>query len=680
MSVISDSRLSRVFSQRTAALAKSVGATYGDACTAEAAASMLSQALMNGHVCIELIALAQKFGQPLETIRTSLIESGVAICINDNDPSPCLPLVIDSDNRLYFGRYYEFERGLANALSTRARSVFYTTSSNDSQRWRNILSRYFGETSDSNLDWQRVAAAIACSGRLTIINGGPGTGKTTTILGILACLLYDRPSLRIALAAPTGKAAQHMLKALAAHKERLDKNIAARLPIESYTLHRLLGSAPDRSFRYHHRNPLPYDVIVIDEASMIDIALSSRLVDAVAPGARLILLGDKDQLAAVDAGAVFAELNAYPCYMGERSKRIAQMVGCTADTLRNTFSEYVRRSLRASVDRQKKWNLPSDLLNPPISKTIPSKERDVFSDNNLSDGVGARKLVQNGTARSKVYKQSPALSNCVVWLQTNYRFNINSPIGRLSSAIREGLSKDALDILNTEDARSDIYFIEDRGPILSCTAREYIMQRFSRYIDLLAGILQKREPEAGELFDALNTFRVLCAVRAGPYGVNALNDWITMQLLRLARLPISSVTRWFTGRPIIVTRNNYALGLFNGDIGVALPSSNGTLQVVFERGDGRHRSISPGMLSSYDTAFALTVHKSQGSEFERAALVLPPTFSQTVSRELIYTAVTRARAQITIIGTRPVIEQAINTPTHRDTGLSARLRYVAAIR
>ncbi|WP_338927469.1 AAA family ATPase (plasmid) [Mycetohabitans endofungorum] len=685
---MTDIMLAQGFSRRIGALAQRLGAAAGDARVAAAAAAMVSAATANGHVCIELAALARQLGQPPDTVRASLLASGVATCINDDEPAPRLPLVIDTDDRLYLARYYEFERGLANALSARAQVEFDDVSSDDAQRWRNVLSRYFGEASGSGLDWQRVAAAVALSGQLTIVSGGPGTGKTTTVVGVLACLLDAKPDLRIALAAPTGKAAQRMLEALASRTDRLAHNIAARLPTASYTLHRLLGSTPDRGFRHHRRNPLPYDVIVVDEASMIDVTLASRLVDAVAPRARLILLGDKDQLAAVDAGAVFAELSAHLCYVGQRAERIAQALGCTANTLRNALAGYVRGGL---PQREHTDLLPDEVgyralfdtlgaSAPPDTPTPPSApaQRDLFADDNPADGAGTIEPAPNDTARAADGAQPAALANCVVWLQTNYRFGLDSPIGQLSSAIRDGSPMDALGVLETADDRAPAYFINDSGPALGHAAREYIARGFARYADLLAGMLQRREPQAGALFDALNAFRVLCAVRAGPHGVDALNEWISAELRRVARLPLAPAARWFAGRPVIVTRNDYALGLFNGDIGIALPAGDGALRVVFEQGAGQRRSVSPAMLPSHDTAFALTVHKSQGSEFERAALVLPPTFSRALSRELIYTAVTRARAQIAIIGTHAVLAQAIGTPTRRDTGLSARLRYAAA--
>ncbi|CBW76795.1 Exodeoxyribonuclease V alpha chain (EC 3.1.11.5) (plasmid) [Mycetohabitans rhizoxinica HKI 454] len=681
--MMTDIMLAQGFSRRIGALAQSLGAAAGDARVAAAAAAMVSAATANGHVCIELAALARQLGQPSDTVRASLLASGVATRIDDDEPAPRLPLVIDLDDRLYLARYYEFERGLANALSARARAEFDDASFDDAQRWRNVLTRYFGEASGSDLDWQRVAAAVALSGQLTIVSGGPGTGKTTTVVGVLACLLDAKPDLRIALAAPTGKAAQRMLEALASRADRLAHDIAAKLPTASYTLHRLLGSTSDRGFRHHRRNSLPYDVIVVDEASMIDVALASRLVDAVAPRARLILLGDKDQLAAVDAGAVFAELSAHPCYVGQRAERIAQALGCTVDTLRNALAAHVRGGLpqlqpatlgQAATPTRLTASAPPAAPAPPSA----SAQRDLFADDNPAVGADIVEPAPNDTARAADGAQPAALANCVVWLQTNYRFGLDSPIGQLSSAIRDGSPADALGVLDAADDRAPAHFIDDGGPAIGHAARDYIARGFARYANLLAGMLQRCESQAAALFDALNAFRVLCAVRAGPHGVDALNEWISAELRRVARLPLAPAARWFAGRPVIVTRNDYALGLFNGDIGIALPAGDGTLRVVFEQGAGQRRSVSPAMLPSHETAFALTVHKSQGSEFERAALVLPPTFSRALSRELIYTAVTRARAQITIIGTRAVLAQAIGTPTRRDTGLSARLRYAEA--
>ncbi|UDG82618.1 AAA family ATPase [Candidatus Vallotia cooleyia] len=658
---MTDIFLSKGFSRRIKMLAESLGSADDDAQIASAAAEMVSLATANGHVYVKLMALAQHLGHSADRVRASLLASGVVMCINDNELAPSLPLVIDSNNRLYLARYYEFERGLANALAALAQTQFDHVESDDSKRWYNILSRYFGEAGCHNLDWQRVAAAVALSGQLTIVSGGPGTGKTTTVIGILSCLIETNQDLRIALAAPTGKAAQHMLEALSSRKSQLACNIAAKMPTESYTLHRLLGSAPDRGFRYHHRNPLPYDVIVVDEASMIDIALASWLVDAISPSARLILLGDKDQLAAVEAGSVFAELSAYPCYIGHRGKSIAQALGCTAHALRNAFSAHANGvEYRTTCDTH---NISPD------RKKISC----VFDDGNSE--ISTVELVQNNKAYVANSVQTTTLANCVVWLKTNYRFSLDSPIGALSSAIRDGLSTDALSILDIKNDRAPTYFIEDSGRVLGHAAREYIASGFSCYTNLLAEVLRNRELPVDLLFDALNKFRVLCAVRAGPYGTNFFNDWISAKLRRVIRFPINATTQWFSGRSIIVTRNNYELGLFNGDIGIAIPALDGVLRVVFKRGDGQLQSVFPAMLPPHDTAFALTVHKSQGSEFERAVLVLPATFSRALSRELIYTAVTRARSQITIIGTRAVLEQAIRTPTDRDTGLSLRLRY-----
>lgn len=691
---MTDVALAQTFSRRIGALASRLGAGADDVRIATAAAAMVSAATANGHVCIGLAALARHVARPIDAVRAALLASRVAAQADDDEPVPHVPLVIDCGDRLYLARYYAFERNLANALSERAQTPDENELVDDPCSLRDIVGRYFGDAPHNGIDWQRVAAAVALTGRLTIISGGPGTGKTTTVAGVLACLLDAQPALRIALAAPTGKAAQRMQEALAARASHLPLNIAARLPTTAYTLHRLLGSTLDAGVRHHRRNPLPYDVIVVDEASMIDVALASRLVDAVAPRARLILLGDKDQLAAVEAGAVFAELGAHPCYAGERAQRIAQALGCGADTLRDALNEAGHIAQPGEAFAAAPGSGRADALRTtqaamPVQQTLAPIQPDLFAMLDLS--TDAHRLtgpdaaagdpfiagIDDGVPRS-ADDSPPALANCVVWLQENYRFGLGSPVGRLSTAIRDGLASDALSVLDACDGDAPVRFIDDAGPVLCGQSRDYIARGFAGYAKLLADTLRQREPDVGPLFDALNAFRVLCAVRAGAHGVDALNEWISVEVRRLARLPRLPGTRWFAGRPIIVTRNDYALGLFNGDIGIALPGSDGSLRVVFEHGAGSCRAVSPAMLPSHDTAFALTVHKSQGSEFEEVALVLPATFCRALSRELVYTAVTRARKRVAILGTRAVFTQAICTPACRDTGLSERLRHAAA--
>jgi exodeoxyribonuclease V alpha subunit len=300
------------FSRRISGLSKRLQGSADNVRWAQRAAFAVSRATTQGHVCIALDALAQRYGATSSTVHAALLASGV-VCDGHEAAADLLPLVIDSSRRIYLARYFDYERRLARALVQRAEVSADTP---DPAGLKARVGRYFAvsEDDDDNIDWQRVAALIALSGCLTIVSGGPGTGKTTTVVGVLACLLDENPTLRIALAAPTGKAAQRMQEALVERASVLPPELAERLPRTSYTLQRLLGTQANGRFRHHRDNPLPFDVIVIDEASMIDVALAAHLLEAVAPGARLVMLGDKDQLAAVEAGAVFAELSARPVF------------------------------------------------------------------------------------------------------------------------------------------------------------------------------------------------------------------------------------------------------------------------------------------------------------------------------------------------------------------------------
>jgi exodeoxyribonuclease V alpha subunit len=524
---------------------------------------------------------------------------------------------------------------------------------------------------------------MALSGRLTIVSGGPGTGKTTTVVGVLACLLDARADLRIALAAPTGKAAQRMQEALLARAGDLPPELAAGLPQTSYTLHRLLGSGPAGRFRHHRDNPLPYDVVVIDEASMIDVAMGAHLLDAIAPQTRLVMLGDKDQLAAVEAGAVFAELSARPAFTPGAVQRIAAALGIEEARLAQALPAASRDVDETPDDFFASFDAPPDELfahaaQPDVFDRQPVGDLFEFDS---AETVEAMRASQRSSSRSFATAptsvgQSP-LADCVVWLERNYRFGLESPIGRLSLAIRSGSANAALDVLQIDPAEAcSAALHEDTHATLAERTVARLAAGFAPYADALASALAADTPDPLPLFDALNRFRILCATRSGPRGVDQVNAAMAAQVRRAAGVTLAVGAQWFAGRPVMVTRNDYALGLFNGDIGIALPGAGGALRVYFRTGDGGLRAVSPAALPPHDTAFALTVHKSQGSEFEHAVLMLPSVFSRVLSRELVYTAITRARERVEVVGSRAVLAQAIATPTQRDSGLAARIAEV----
>lgn len=719
--------LAEGFARRIGALAGRLGASPDAQRWARRAAFAVSRATSAGHVCVSLDHLAQRYSETPGAAAAALWGSGV-VSDSAQDAAALRPLVVDAAGRLYLARYYEDERRLARALLAHATAA--PTDAGDARgavdhadtALAARLTRFFGPADTREVDWQRACAALSLSSRLTVVSGGPGTGKTTTVVGMLACLIDANPLLTIALAAPTGKAAQRMQEALLARASSLPAEIAARLPRASQTLHRLLGLGQGARARYGRDNPLPYDLIVVDEASMIDLTLAAQLFDALAPQTRLVLLGDKDQLAAVEAGAVFAELSARPSFSAAGIARIAQSTGVDETRVRAALprgDEAVSKGRRSSAfDADPVMSEDGldvfdalDSLDDPWAWT-GLDEPDVAS---VGDGLPSVRDGQPSSAfepttapshasdRSISAERSPGLSpdnaplvDCVVWLERNYRFGLDSAIGRLSMAIRRGDVDVALDALGAgtelgerDAVQSDLFGVaspasaegdaaavldEDGGAALSATTLERLARGFEPYVRALQAALAEPEPDCSPLFDALNAFRILCATRLGARGVQALNAHMAEHVRRAARVPLAVGTNWFAGRAVMVARNDYALGLFNGDIGIALPTRGGALRVYFRTADGGSRAIAPAALPPHDTAFALTVHKSQGSEFDHAALVLPATTNRVLTRELVYTAVTRARKTVRVIGAREVLADAIAAPTRRDSGLFARMQ------
>ena len=554
------------------------------------AARLVSEAVVDGHVCIDLRHYAGRCTEtdtrlPELSAWTETLERSPVV----GRPGEFTPLILD-DCRLYLARYWLYEKDLAEDLLARAGEVDEV----DRERLRADLDRLFAHNAEQP-DWQRSAAATAVLRRLCVISGGPGTGKTSTVVRILAGLQSQAEGrLRIALAAPTGKAAARMQESIRAQKANLSfpQAVLDAIPESASTLHRLLGSRPDSVyFRHDHDNPLAVDVVVVDEASMIDLALMAKLLQAVPAHARLILLGDKDQLCAVEAGAVFGDLCAGRGYSPSFRERLRQVAG---------------------VD--------------------------------VEEGV-------EGASR---------LSDSITFLTRSHRFGGDSGIGELAQLTNRGEAVGAAELLRS-GRFSDIVWRPETvaaGELLARTEEGYR----AYFAAVEAGL-----PD-GEVLAAFHRFRVLTAHREGTAGATMFNRLFDERLRERMRI----AAHWYPGRPVMITRNDYGLKLFNGDVGICLPKA-GELRVCFEDADGRIRSLAPGRLPEHETAYAMTVHKSQGSEFDEVVFLLPEPESPILNRPLIYTAITRAKRRVEIWGGEQSLATGIGKLPERTSGLRERL-------
>jgi exodeoxyribonuclease V alpha subunit len=526
------------------------------------------------------------------------------------------PIVLDADGRVYLTRYFRYEQTLA--ASIRRRTVVAGGSEGVDATLRGHLDALFPPLPDGTLDLQKVAALVAIRSNFAVVTGGPGTGKTTTVARIVAALqLLARARggapLSILLLAPTGKAAARLSEAIGAALGRLplDETLKATITTEAFTIHRALRYEPRNPTQFAHNadNPLLADVVIVDEASMVDVALMSKLVDAVRDDARFILLGDRHQLASVEAGAILGDI----CSRPGTGRRFSLALA--------TWCEAV-----AGVQ------LPAESVDAEAS----------------------------------------ALADCVVELQRTWRFS--GEIARLTAAIFSGRPEAVRQILrgspeaathavegSVEGAEPEVVYHDSRS--LVELRRQYAALIVERYRHFL------RAGSAEEALAAASEFRVLCVFRQGPWGVEKINAWIEDEL-EGARL-IRRRTPWYHGRLLLITRNDYEQRLFNGDVGLVWQPDPATpAMVCFATTDGAVRTIPPSRLPPHETVFAMTVTKSQGSEFQHVLLVLPETPNALATRELLYTAVSRARRRIDIFGSIDVVDHAVSTPIRRDSGLA----------
>jgi len=542
---------------------------------------------------------------------------------------------------LYLRRYWQAEDIIVKAIRARVMA----SSQIDDADIRSLLADLFEGNKEfvTDTDWQRIACGIAASNHFSIITGGPGTGKTTTVLKLLALLQAERlkqelPPLAIRLAAPTGKAAARLNESIADNLQRLQlpeleniqpEDLKAVIPTQVMTLHRLLKPKPNtRQFMHNEANPLVADIVVVDEASMIDIEMMASLFEGIEPTTRVILLGDKDQLASVEAGYVLGDL----C-------RGALEGHYTLDTM--------------------EW----------IKNVCGEEVSDDYRD-----------------------EQGSMLNQAVCMLRKSYRFLEGGVIHRLASLVNEErdnyLEAPKMDelkgIFAEKDAVNGVPVLrlltqpQHSDSVLEADFKKLITFGYGHYLDVVAQMPQNLDAKAFDqwgkkVLQAHTNFQLLVALRKGDWGLEGMNDQIERLLVSDKKL-MNTDSLWYLGRPVMVTQNDYSVDLMNGDIGISLRYPvDGELKqrVVFSDGKGGVRWVLPSRLQSVETVFAMTVHKSQGSEFHHTAMLLPSQSSPILTKELIYTGITRSKKHFTLIsGGENVLEEAMNRKVERTSGLS----------
>jgi exodeoxyribonuclease V alpha subunit len=567
------------------------------------AAALAVRAVREGSVCLDLADAQRTLGDTDEPVDLTTVpwpepSPWLTAC----EASPLISAGVDGpddrpfrlvDGLLYLDRYWREERLVVAELEARTSCEPPTV---DTDQLRKALDRLFPQPAP---DLQRLAVAASVTGRLTIIAGGPGTGKTTTVARLLAVFhtTLDTPP-RVALAAPTGKAAARLHEAVSDEFAALaTKGIQLPPAPPASTLHRLLGWRPDSHtrFRFDKGNHLPFDLVVVDETSMVSLTLMSRLLEATRPDAQLVLVGDPDQLASVEAGAVLGDL--------------------------------VRRQPRLKPDDRASR----------LAELLPG---DIAPANEVE----------------------PELRNDVVRLRTVHRYG--GAIADLAEAIRRGHADDAMAVFRS--GAPEVQFVEtstldSRSRNGLEGLRADVVAAGRTLVDAaLAG-------DAAGAQQALDRHRLLCAHRRGPYGVerwsNEVERWIAA-----AVDDYPNDAEWYIGRPLIITENDYELGLYNGDTGVVIDDGSAGVLAVFARGTDLV-AVSPSRLNAVQTVHAMTIHRAQGSQFARVSVLLPPAESPLLTRELLYTAVTRARERVRVLGTEGSILGASQSPVRRASGL-----------
>lgn len=644
------------------ALARFIAQQTSQACDSLLlATALVSERNSHGHVCLDLQAALQEPDKLLtlsssshETdrvqqeltarlkslnLKTWVAELQASEAVNQ-EGSPLVLAGSEQRPLLYLRRYWQYEQQIQASLQQRLARV-ETLPLQTQSLLASLFQPQPGQTPPSP-DWQKIASAIAARSGFAIITGGPGTGKTTTVVRLLALLqglrlTQNQPPLQIRLAAPTGKAAARLNESLGNNIQQLpltgDQSKIWRdsLPQEVTTLHRLLGSQPGtRHFRHHSANPLAADLVVVDEASMVDVEMMAKLLDALRPDARLILLGDKDQLASVEAGSVLGDL----CQNAEEG-------------------HYTQATYQAIKD------LTGEEVTDPKSGKLLLDE------------------------------QGSTLSQATAMLRHSFRFNHHPGIGELAAAVNQGQASlnDLKEIFRQDQQRAQASLQH-----LTITSQDdtsfiqLVTQGYLPYLQAIAQLRPTAEASQAQLnswaqavFAQHRQFQLLTALRQGNWGVEGLNQRIFQALKTTSagrQLLPKGEPLWYSGRPVLMTRNDYSLQLMNGDIGICLelpqesPDQPPLLRVAFPDTQKGIRWVLPSRLQEVETVFAMTVHKSQGSEFQHTALVLPPHFSSVLTKELLYTGITRSRQAFTLVSSNDwVLEQLLQKQVDRASGL-----------
>ena len=610
----------------------------------------LSVSLRAGHTCLPLNAFAQQhwavaFDEQGQCShqgfvfpdKEGLIDVLIALDLSANAQQP----IVFENNRVYMRRYYQFEQTLVEELKTRLSQRLPTALDHISS----VLQQLFPPTANGqpqDIDWQQIAVANAMNKNFTVIAGGPGTGKTYTVTKLLAALVMlnnsdednidinaskqnNNQALEIALVAPTGKAAQRLsesiINAISGFKALIDENVLAAIPTDAMTIHRLLGVIPNSpNFRHNQNNLLSCDVLLIDEVSMVDLPMMTRIFRALKSNAKVILLGDADQLPSVAVGSVLADISPRPHsgYSADNASYLAQV--CQVDT-------------------------------------------ELFS---------------------HAFKQTERYSDHLSFLITSRRFDGEGGIGRLAAHVIKGEGTQSWQLLQTANKSKDNQLTLVDGDLhawLSPLIKAYY-QGISRCSTI------------DEAFSLLAKFRILCVTRQGEFGVDAMNQWVKGQLAVNAAQSWGQSQQNYHGMPIMISENDYRLGLFNGDIGLLwhvshdastnasnentsqVKTNSGHLMAFFELpkteyGETRYKTLLPSRLPKFDSVYAMTIHKTQGSEFAHVAMVLPKQSNNLLlSRELLYTGITRAKTQLTIASNKHTWQQGVISEVKRYSGLN----------